>query len=111
MRQGYSHVNLLLLCIPDLEISAYARPQPYTLHIAMGAAAEEQPPAVPAAGSDAVAEAGLSVVVSLLCRTHLQSGEQLLSLLPRLLRIATLPRSAAAEEVRRAKSRIQHFKL
>lgn len=66
----------------------------------LSAAAEEQPPAVPAAKSDAVAEAALAVLAALMARTRPQGREQLTSLLPRLLRIASLPRSAAAEEVR-----------
>lgn len=54
---------------------------------------------MPAAKSDAVAEAALGTLAALLGRTRLQSGEQMTSLLPRLLPIAALPRSAAAEEV------------
>ena len=55
--------------------------------------------AMPAAKSDAAAEAALGTLITLLGRVTLADGEQLTGLLQRLLPIATLPRAAAAEEV------------
>lgn len=63
------------------------------------ASGESEPPPVPAAKSDAVAEAALSALAALLQRTRLQEGKQLSSLLPQLLTVAALPGSSAAEEV------------
>ena len=57
---------------------------------------------MPAAKSDAVAEAALGALGVLLARTHPADGEQLTGLLQRLLPVASLPRGAAAEEVRLA---------
>ena len=54
---------------------------------------------IPAARSDAVAEAALGAVAMLLGRVALANPEQLTGLLQRLLPIVTLPRTAAAEEV------------
>ena len=54
---------------------------------------------VQAAKSDAVAEAALGALVALLGRVTLANSEQLTGLLQRLLPVATLPRTAAAEEV------------
>jgi len=54
---------------------------------------------IPAARSDAVAEASLSALAALLGRVTLANPEQLKGLLQRLLPIVTLPRTAAAEEV------------
>ena len=54
---------------------------------------------MPAARSDAVAEASLGALATLLGRVAPANGEQLTGLLQRLLPIASLPRTAAAEEV------------
>ncbi len=55
---------------------------------------------MPAAKSDAVAEAALGALTTLLGKVTPADGEQLTGLLQRLLPIATLPHAVAAEEVR-----------
>ena len=68
-----------------------------TVCVTAGPPAAEPP--FPAAKSDAVAEAALAALAAVLEVAAPQAADTLVPLLERVLRVAALPRSAAAEEV------------
>jgi hypothetical protein len=64
-----------------------------------GTVADAPAPPFPAARSDAVAEAALAALAAVLDTAAPQLADTLVPLLERVLRVAALPRSSAAEEV------------